>query len=112
MLCDGESLWVCPEDGDPTFTHLRCDFSPGEAVVGSHGDILWLGSPRGRTGIEAHELGKHQEDPLQTILKPKQGQSFCKSSVLAQLRGLEISEVGEQVEKMPFTAVTGASPRG
>lgn len=63
-------------------------------------------------GTEAHELGKHQEEPLQTILKPKQGGSLCKSSVLVQLHGLESSEVGEQVEKMPSTAATGASSRG
>lgn len=45
---------------------------PGKVVVKSHEDILWLESPGDRMGAETYELGKHQENPLRTILKLSQ----------------------------------------
>lgn len=62
--------------------------------------------------IEAHELGKFREDPLQMILKSRQGQTLCEISVLVQLHGLKSSEVGERVKRMLFTAAAGALPWG
>lgn len=44
------------------------------------------------------------------ILKLRQGQCLCKNPVLVRLHGLKSLEVGEQLEKMVFTAATGPSP--
>lgn len=74
---------------------------PRQTVVERHGVIICPGSPGAR---RITSLGNIEKTCF--ILKPRQGQGLCKNPVLIQLPELKNSEVGEQVEKMVFTAVT------